>query len=79
MCGRLDTGLVLVVFMTLSMVLTVVCLLSLVQYQHCPVLFPNNTVSGVLSTSTLIFLYIMVNFRRIKIACGTKVKTKYFW
>ena len=49
MCGRLDTGLVLVVFMTLSMVLTVVCLLSLVQYQHCPVLFPNNTVSGVLS------------------------------
>ena len=79
MCGRLDTGLVLVVFMTLSMVLTVVCLLSLVQYQHCPVLFPNNTVSDVLSKSALIFLYIMVNFRRIKIACGTKVKTKYFW
>ena len=79
MCGRLDTGLVLVVFMTLSMVLTVVCLLSLVQYQHCPVLFPNNTVSGVLSKSALIFLYIMVNFRRIKIACGSKVKTKYFW
>ena len=58
MCGRLDTGLVLVVFMTLSMVLTVVCLLSLVQYQHCPVLFPNNTVSDAFAEKNVIYFNI---------------------
>ena len=45
MCRSLDTGLVLVMFMTLSMILTVACLLSLVKYEACPVLFKNNTVS----------------------------------
>ena len=45
MCRSLDTGLVLVMFMTLSMVLTLACLLSLVKYEACPVLLKNNTVS----------------------------------
>ena len=48
MCRSLDTGLVLVMFMTLSMVLTLACLLSLVKYEACPVLFKNNTVSMVI-------------------------------
>ena len=45
MCQKLDTGLVVVMFMTMSMILTVIYLLSFVKYDSCPVLFPNNTVS----------------------------------
>ena len=46
MCQKLDTGLVVVMFMTMSMIMTVIYLLSFVKYDSCPVLFPNNTVSS---------------------------------
>ena len=48
MCRALDTGLVLVMFMTLSMILTLSLILSLVKYEACPVLFKNNTVRMIL-------------------------------
>ena len=65
MCQKLDTGLVLVMFMTMSMILTVIYLLSFVKYDSCPVLFPNNTVRKILICSRKI---VFLNF-----FSGTKI------
>ena len=43
---NLDSGLVVVVFIISSLIITVFSFLLFVDYEWCPVLFKNNTVTG---------------------------------
>ena len=41
---KMDTGLLVIIFIATCMIISVISILSLVKYEWCPVLFPNNTV-----------------------------------
>ena len=61
---NLDSGLVVVVFIISSLIITVFSFLLFVDYEWCPVLFKNNTVTGGertgVKTKLILFLEVML-------------------